>query len=152
MKPIIMTKKQLNSLVGEYIFHGSPKLFEICKPHQATCESKNSDNEKNAIYGTNELDFAVVFAFEKLPLNGCHWRVVHVGDRCIAELDKDTYIDANSKGYLYCFNKNKFKQVSVGSRQYICEEIISPDMVVKLQYKDFKNLFVSVDFSKEIIK
>ena len=60
-----LNRNTLKSLEGKYIFHGSPTLFDVCKPNQAKDYNGNSDNEKFAIYGSMELDFSVLFAFDK---------------------------------------------------------------------------------------
>ena len=152
MNILKLSRKELKALEGKYIFHGSPILFDVCKPHKATCKTGNLDNEKNAVYGALELDFALVFAFEKLPSDNNHWRVVHIGGKCVAELDKDTRIAEDAKGYLYCFNKNGFKPTAKGSRQYVCQEAIAPEIIAQVEYKDYQDLFVGVDFLKDMVK
>lgn len=151
MKIEKITRDELFKLENDYIFHGSPKLFEIGKPHKAKCDTKNPLNEQTAIYGANDLRFAIIFAFEKLPRERFSWRAVNVNGEYIAELRDDTYIDENAKGYLYCYDKTKFKPSSEGSAQHICTEELKPLKVVEIEYKDYADLFVSVKKENEVL-
>ena len=144
-------RDELFKLEKEYIFHGSPKLFEIGKPHKAKCNTKNPVNEQNAIYGANDLRFAIIFAFEKLPSERFSWAAVNENGKYIAELRDDTYVDDNAKGYLYCYDKSKFKPTSQGSAQHVCMEELKPIKVFEIEYKDYVDLFVSVKKENEVV-
>lgn len=143
-------KEDLFKLEKEYIFHGSPFLFEIGKPHKAKCNTKNPLNEQTAIYGANDLRFAIIFAFEKLPREKFSWAAVNRNGKYVAELRDDTYIDESSKGYLYCYDKTKFKPTSEGSAQYVCLEELKPVKVFEIEFKDYMDLFVSVNKENEV--
>ena len=154
-----LSRSELKKLEGNYVFHGSPTLFEEAMPHQATDYGNNPDNEHFAIYGSMELDFSIIFAFEKLPKARNHWRVVHVGGkrvgnkyvggRCVGELDKNTHIAEDAKGYLYCFDKKHFQPTTEGGRQYVCKYPVAPEIVSEVEYKDYMDLFEVVDFTKD---
>ena len=143
-------RDELFKLERDYIFHGSPKLFEIGKPYKAKCNTKNPVNEKNAIYGVNDLRFSIIFAFEKLPRERFSWAAVNENGKYIAELRDDTYVDDNAKGYLYYYDKSKFKPTSQGSAQHVCMEELKPLMVVEIKYKDYSDLFVRVKKENEV--
>lgn len=140
----VISKEKLVELKGKYIFHGSPILFDICKPHNAKCNSKNPLNEQNAIYGSDNLEFAILFAFAKLPKDKFHWCAVSDDIGFYAELHGETYIDDNAQGYIYCFDKNNFEQIKENDVQYVCYKELEPLCVHKIFYKDYKNLFKKV--------
>lgn len=142
MKVEKISRKELFKIENDYIFHGSPTLFTVGKPHKAKCDTKNPSNEQNAIYGANDLRFAIIFSFEKLPRENFSWRAISYNGKYVAELRDDTYIDENAKGYLYCYDKTKFKPTSEGSSQYVCFKELKPKKVFEILYKDFKDLFV----------
>lgn len=137
-----ISRDDLFKLENDYIFHGSPFLFEICKPHKAKCDSKNPSNEQTAIYGANNLKFAIVLAFEKLPKDKYSWKVSFINGKCVAELIDGTYIDESAKGYLYCFEKSKFKPTHKNSTQYVCFTEIKPLKIFEINYKDYADLFI----------
>lgn len=136
-----ISKLDLLKIKDEYIFHGSPKLFDNCKPHKAKCASHNPLNEQKAIYGTNNIEFAILFAFEKLPSDKYDWCTVYDGKSYYAELHDKTYIEDNAFGYIYCFNKVEFNPIKDGSVQYVCKHNLNPVLIYKIYYKDFKELF-----------
>lgn len=142
MKVEELKKDELLELKGKYIFHGSITLFDEAKPHQARCSTKNPENEQFAVYGSPDLEFAILFAFPKLPEKEYNWSADHTDNGYVGVLHNKTYIDDNAYGYVYCFDKSKFKPTREGSSQFVCEENIVPEMVVKVWYKDFKELFV----------
>ena len=136
-----ISKSELLKLKEKYIFHGSSKLFDECLPHQATCSTDNSLNKQNAVYGTSDLRFAILFCFEKLPVDKFDWAVVSYNGVRVGELYDGTYIEENSYGYLYCFNKNDFAICENKGVQYVCEHSVIPKKVYKVFYKDYKDLF-----------
>lgn len=137
-----ISKDELISLNGKYIFHGSHTLFDVCKPHLAKCESKRPENEHFAIYGSNNLTFALLFAFEKLPKNKLHWTAKHdASGNFYGVLKEGTYIAEDDFGYLYCFDPSYFTPTDNQGFQYICEKEIQPLKVFKVAYKDYNYLF-----------
>ncbi len=137
-----ITKEKLLLLKNRFIFHGSHTLFNVCKPHQARCETKKQENEQFAIYGSSCLEFALLFAFEKLPRNKFSWSAdVDDNGQAYGLLKGGTYIAEDDFGYIYCFSKDKFLPTSEGSMQYVCKQEQSPVAVYKVYYKDFTDLF-----------
>ena len=145
-----LTKEQIKELQGKYIFHASPILFEVAKPHQAKCYSKKKDNEQFAIYGSPDLNFSIVFAFEKLPKEKFKWSCKYVNGKFMGVLSDETYIAEDAKGYLYCFNKTHFRETEKGSVQYVSKQELKPELVVEVYYKDFKNNFIKEELIKEL--
>lgn len=137
-----ISKTELLLLKDKYIFHGSHALFDVCKPHQAKCETKRKENEQFAIYGSSSLEFAILFAFEKLPKTKYSWSA-DVGDdgKPFGLLKEGTYIAEEDFGFIYCFDKAKFKPTTAGSMQYVCKQELAPVAIYKVYYKDFKELF-----------
>lgn len=149
MKIEKITRDKLFKLKDKYIFHGSSKLFDKAKPHQAKCDTKNPLNEQVAVYGAKDLRFAIIFAFEKLPKTNFSWAAINYDGQYVAELKNGTYIDENAKGYLYCFNKTKFKETQKGSNQYVCYEEIEPEIVFEIAYVDYKDFFINIEKAQE---
>lgn len=144
------TREELFKLGDKYIFHGSPILFNKAKPHRSKCDSKNPLNEQNAIYGSDDLRFAIIFAFEKLPKNNYSWAAVSHNGEYVAELRNGTFIDENARGYVYCFDKTKFLETEKGSAQYVCYEELEPEMILEIEYIDYQDLFVNIENIKVI--
>jgi len=137
-----ISRENLFKLENDYIFHGSPKLFDVAKPHHAKCDSKNPLNEQTAIYGANDLRFAIIFAFEKSPRQNYSWTAEKENGVYVGKLENGTYVDENAKGYLYCFEKSKFTPTSQNGEQYVCMEELKPQRIFELSYKDFSDFFV----------
>lgn len=144
----VVSKSKLLEIKNKYIFHGSPTLFSVCKPHKAKCESKNPLNEQNAIYGTNNLEFAILFAFEKLPIDKYDWCTVYDGNNYYAELHDDTFVDNDACGYIYCFEKEEFHSIKECGVQYVCDHELEPIKIYKIFYKDYKELFKNISLIK----
>lgn len=145
-----ITREELLKLEKDYIFHGSPTLFKKAKPHQAKCVTKNPLNEQVAVYGSNNLRFAIIFAFEKLPKQCFSWSAVNYNGEYFAELKDGTYVDDNAVSYIYLFNKSRFKETKKGSNQYVCYEDIEPERIFKIEYKNYKDLFITIEKIKGI--
>lgn len=136
-----LTSEKALSLKNKYIFHGSPKKFDICFPNQAVCESGNPENLENAIYGSSEIDFAVLFAFNKIPIGkNSGWRANTKDGKSKATLF-NLKIDLDAKGYLYCFKKENFVATKDGGIQFISKTPQNPEIVLELEFKDFSQLF-----------
>ena len=137
-----ISKEELLKLKDKYIFHGSPALFDVCKPHKAKCDTGKKENNQFAIYGSSKLTFAILFTFEKLPKSKYKWSANTADDgSCYALLEEGTYIDENAFGYIYCFNKNKFEPTAPGSHQQVCKQQLTPEKIFKVYYKQFTELF-----------
>ena len=137
-------RKELFNLENKFLFHGSPFLFVEAKVNKAKCDTKNPLNEQTAIYASNSLRFAILFDFEKLPKDNFSWKATFKNGDFVGELKNSTYIDENAKGYIYCFDKFKFRETEKGSRQFVCYENLKPETIFEICYKDFKDFFVSV--------
>lgn len=136
------SKQELKELKDKFIFHGSHHLFDICKPQKAKCDTHAKENELTAIYGSDDINFAVLFAFQKLPKEHYSWSANYVNGEWRGFLYDDTYIDNNDYGYLYIFNKSDFAPTSKGSSQFVCKKALKPIKIIKVFYKDFKERFV----------
>ena len=136
------SKDELIKIENQYIFHGSPFMFEMCNPHQAKCDSGNKENTQFAVYGTNDFLEAVLYAFKKSPEKNYSWSAKHNENGYYAELHGETFIEEDAFGYVYCFDKQRFKPTREGTSQHVCYEQIQPSVVYKVYYKDFKNSFV----------
>ena len=146
-----ISKTELLLLKDKYIFHGSHVLFDVCKPHQARCNSKNAENEQFAIYGSSSLEFAILFAFEKLPKTKFSWEAsVDDNGQSYGILKDGTYITQEDFGYIYCFDKTNFKPTTEGGVQYVCKTEQKPVAIYKVYYKDFKELFETETVTKTV--
>lgn len=137
-----ISKSELLKLKDDYIFHGSPALFEECKPHQSKDSRHIKGNEHFAIYGSNNLSFAILFAFEKLPHTTASWSAqCDEFGNYFASLYEGTYIEESAYGYLYCFDPKYFQPIKKGDCQYICKTSLTPKRIFKIYYKDYQQLF-----------
>ena len=137
-----ISKEELLKLKDKFIFHGSPTLFDICKPHQAKCDTGKKENSQFAIYGSSELTFAILFAFEKQPKSKYKWSANTAKDgSCYAILEEGTYVDEDAFGHIYCFDKTKFEPTAPGSHQQVCKKQLAPAKIYKIYYKQFSELF-----------
>ena len=135
-------KQELLKLKNKYIFHGSHSLFDVCKPQKAKCDTHAKENELNAIYGSDDINFAVLFAFEKLPKEHFSWSANYIDGEWRGVLYDDTYINNNDFGYLYLFDKSNFVPTREGSCQFVCKKALKPIKIIKVFYKDFKERFI----------
>lgn len=139
---LIISREKLLNLKNTYIYHGSHELFDVCKPQQAHCETHNKENEQFAIYGSDEIRFAILFAFYKLPRENFSWSASFINNRWTGILYDKTYIDDQDYGYIYCFNKSCFKPTCPGGNQYICMKSLKPKKIYKIFFKDFQDFFI----------
>ena len=137
-----LSKEELLSLKDDYIYHGSHTLFDVCKPQQSHCETHAVENEQNAIYGSDNILFSILFAFRKLPSEHFSWSASVIDNRWCGVLYDQTYIDKDDFGYIYCFEKSHFEQTSPGGNQFVCKTPLQPKRVIKVYYSDFKDLFI----------
>ena len=135
--------EEIFDMKDKYIFHGSHSLFKICKPKQAHCDTHAKENELNAIYGSDDINFAVLFAFEKLPKEHYSWSADYIDGEWQGVLYNDTYIDKDDYGYLYLFEKSDFAPTSKGSCQFVCKRPLKPIKTIKVFYKDFQDRFIN---------
>ena len=50
--------EEILNMKDKHIFHGSLCFFKIYKPKQAHCDTHAKENELNAIYGSDDTNFA----------------------------------------------------------------------------------------------
>jgi len=99
-----------------------------------------------AVYGTNNIEFALLFSFEKLPKNDFSWSASFESGKHCAKLFNSTYIDENAFGYIYALDKKYFTNTeSIGGIQYICKHSLKPKQIYKVYYKDFKDYFKNIN-------
>ena len=136
----------------KYIYHGSVKLIDgNINPNQAQCMSDNKDNTYNAIYGTPLFDGAIPYAFPKQDeryfdqesktfCEGYEWSCNQENGKIKAIVNLGT-INEDAYGYVYIFDASNFERVS-GSSQYISINDQKPIDIIKVYFKDYKNLFI----------
>lgn len=143
--PQEISKEELLKLKGKYIFHGSPTLFDVCQPHLANCNTGKKENNQFAIYGSSNLSFSILFAFQKQPKERYSWHTSKERDQngnFYAILEDGTYINEDAFGYLYCFEKAQFTPTEEGGHQYVCNKPLKPTKIYKIHFKQFSNQFV----------
>lgn len=135
---IEISREELYKLKNKYIFHGSPKLFDTCLPHQAHCDTKIESHLQFAVYGTSDLQFAICFSLAK----GCGyaWEVFEKNGEYCAHIKSSVHLPKNKFGYLYCFEKSDFVISCNDSIQFYSKKELTPIKIYKIYYKDYKDI------------
>lgn len=121
-----------------YIFHGSPFLIEEALiPNKGNDSIGNESNNQIALYGSSIFLGAVPYA---IITNNISCSVGYY-PWDISAVIYEGIIKENQEGYIYVFKSNKFKQCDE-TCQYVCHEAIQPIEIIKVKYKDYKQLFI----------
>lgn len=130
-----------------YLFHGSPKRFDVIEQRQAHDSNGNSENEDYCVFLTSSFIIASAYAFKdkiKELSNGLEWNFDIGYDSKNKKVDikfENVNIDDNIYGYIYVFPYNKSYNHHEDSIQYKCYENIKPIDIVKVKFADFKDYY-----------
>lgn len=136
-----------------FLFHGSPKLFEIVKQRLSHDSNGNSVNIDNAVFVTSSFLVATSYAFKdtiKENSSGLHYNfnINHDGTFPVMEME-NVNVDENIYGYIYVFkNDGTFKNEPVGSLQYKSYNNLKPIDVIKIYYKDYVQYYENKGINK----
>ena len=126
----------------EYVYHGSPYLFDIVEPRQA--RGSKPEEALCAIYAYSEFDHVVPFALPKRPHKGKY------SFSCSKGKTKLIYgsIIPNGKGYIYKLKADTFKHLSDGEQMVFFVPVV-PEEIIEINVKDYLH---TVEFSEEAAK
>lgn len=134
-----ISREELFKLSNKFIFHGSNKLFDLCIPSQAYCNTGIVENRKYAVYGTSDIRFAICFALSKGI--DTSWEVFEKESSYCAHIHSKTKFKNNKVGYLYLFDKKDFTNTREESIQFFCNHPVKPVKIYKILYKNYEDLF-----------
>jgi len=138
-----------------FLFHGSPKLFEIAETRLSHDSNGNNVNIDNAVFVTSSFLVAAAYAFKdsiKANSNGLHYNfsINHDGTFPVMTME-NVNIDEDICVYVYVFkNDDAFKNDPIGSLQYKSYRDLIPIDVVKIYYKDYMQYYENKGINKTI--
>jgi hypothetical protein len=130
----------------KYFFHGSPLLLKEIETRLSHDSDNNISNIDNAVFVTPSFKIASAYAFKdrvKKDSEGLDWDFKIASDEQFPIMTmSNVRIDENMFGYIYVFlNDGSFINQPYGSLQYKSFSHVIPINVVKIYYKDYKNLY-----------
>lgn len=138
----------------EYLYHGSPYLFDIVQPRQAS--GANTQESQKAIYAGTKFEFAIPFA---LPIR---WypddptgKRAFSCEICLRPPQSKTFLeygtlDPNGVGYVYKLKSDSF--VKMDSWQWVSHSEVVPVEIITIKVSDYLHTVVFSDTAKEIQK
>lgn len=138
----------------EFLYHGSPYLFDVLEPQQA--RGANLQESQMAIYAGTKFEHVIPFA---LPIR---WYPDDpTGKRdftceiCLRPPQSKTFLnygslDPNGVGYVYKVRSDSFTKID--SWQWISSVAVVPVEIMKIQVSDYIHTVVFSDEAKEIHK
>ena len=131
----------------KYLFHGSPKLMEELEPQQSHDSGGNQENVDLAVFMYPVFYKCVPYALK----NGFIYKE-EFGEESWFETSNRTIdypyavlnnkdIDMDAVGYIYVFEKEADMIKDPMNYQYRCYHSLKPIDIVKVQMRDYVNLF-----------
>ncbi|MCF7834281.1 MAG: hypothetical protein K9L98_01805 [Candidatus Pacebacteria bacterium] len=137
---------------GKWVFHGSGLKINILEPHQAYNYPKSSGtkgvpDDKPAVFASVFADVAIFMAVvNKLnaPYNFRSGFSVHGDNTFEFRATKETMEQIqNVKGYVYVFDKSKFKNRSTS--ELLSYKAVIPDEMIVVNEKDLPKNITSIN-------
>ncbi|HYF12797.1 MAG TPA: hypothetical protein VD928_00665 [Candidatus Paceibacterota bacterium] len=123
MQPL---EKLARYLAQGYVLHGSKSRLEILKPHLAENLSDRPELNRLAVYATNDVRIALIFATMKLdPANGSASLRIW-GDKPLIAQGSNAPI---TSGFVQIVSRVHFKQINNGSTFTSSVPVVPIDMV-----------------------
>ncbi len=128
----------------KYLFHGSAYEIEKLECRQST-DVDNKNNEDNAIFLTSSIYTAAAYAFSrslKKINDNYSFSINNNNEFPIMKFEVDN-LPEDLYGYIYIFNKgdDMIKDNHSFTTQYRCYHDLIPEEVIKVNYKDFEDIF-----------
>ncbi len=129
----------------EYVYHGSPYLFDVLKPQQASGE--NADCSRHAIYASDQFDYVIPFALpiRWYPDNPAGKRDFQCNSGRVKILQGT--LDPNGVGYIYKLKAEHFEKID--NWQWVAYQEVEPEEIIKIDVRDYMD---RVTFSEEARK
>lgn len=108
-----------------FLYHGSPHKLQILKPHLATGLGKTATDKLNAIYASDQRNYAIMFALTIKPNDKGEraWSIFWKPDE-IEVVIKEGKLDLAEEGYLYRLPSDTFRQVD--EFQWVSDVSVKP--------------------------
>ena len=138
----------------EFLYHGSPYLFDILEPQQA--RGANSQESQKAIYAGTKFEHVIPFA---LPIR---WYPDDPSGKrdfsceiCLVPPQSKTFLhygslDPNGIGYVYKLKSDSFTKID--NWQWVSEISVVPEEVFTIKVSDYIDTVVFSDEADEIQK
>ena len=138
----------------EFLYHGSPYLFDILEPQQA--RGSNSQESQKAIYAGTKFEHVIPFA---LPIR---WYPDDPSGKrdfsceiCLVPPQSKTFLhygslDPNGIGYVYKLKSDSFTKID--NWQWVSEISVVPEEVFTIKVSDYIGTVVFSKEAKEIQK
>lgn len=137
----------------KYLFHGTAHEIDKLELRQST-DNENKDNEDNAIFLTSSIYTAAAYAFSRRlkELNENYSFSMNNNGELPAMVFEVENLPDDLCGYIYIFEKNEdmIKDNNVFTTQYRCYHDLTPQKVIKVNYRDFKEFFSRENQAKKI--
>ena len=128
----------------KYLFHGTAHEIVKLECRQST-DSKNKDNEDNAIFLTSSFYTAAAYAFSRRlkEINEHYSFSMNNNGELPAMIFEVENLPDDLCGYVYIFEKSDdmIKDNHQCTTQYRCYHDLQPQKVIKISYKDFEEFF-----------
>ena len=138
----------------KYLFHGTAQKLEKLELRQSA-DSKNKDNEDNAIFLTSSIYNAAAYAFSRRlkELNEHYSFSMNNNGELPAMIFEVDNLPEDLYAYIYIFEKNEdmIRDAHQFTTQYRCYHDLIPQKVIKVNYKDFEEFFSRKTQTKKAI-
>lgn len=138
----------------EFLYHGSPYLFEVLEPQQA--RGANSKESQMAIYAGTKLEFVIPFA---LPIRwypdnptgkrdfSCEIGLIPPQSKTFLNYGS---LDPNGVGYVYKVKSDNFTKID--SWQWVSSVAAVPVEIITIKVSDYIHTVVYSEEAKTIHK
>lgn len=137
----------------KYLFHGTAHKIDKLELRQST-DNENKDNEDNAIFLTSSIYTAAAYAFSRRlkELNENYSFSMNNNGELPAMVFEVENLPDDLCGYIYIFEKSEdmIKDNNVLTTQYRCYHELTPQKVIKVNYRDFEEFFSRENQAKKI--
>ena len=135
----------------KYLFHGTAHKIEKLELKQSL-DSKNNDNEDNAVFLTSSFYTATAYAFSRRlkEINEHYSFSMNNNGELPAMIFEVDNLPDDLCGYVYIFDKSDdmIKDNHQFTTQYRCYHHLIPQKVIKVNYKDFEKFFNRENYQK----
>ena len=131
----------------KYLFHGSPILMDELLPQQSFDDGGNTDNVDLAVFMYPNFYKCVPYALKKGFIKKEEFGDDSWFETCNRTIDypyailNNRDIDTDTIGYIYVFEKTNDMIKDKQNYQYRCYHSLKPVDIIKVQMKDYINLF-----------
>lgn len=136
----------------QFIYHGSPYLFDVLEPQQARGE--NPQESQKAIYAGTKFEYVIPFALpiRRYPDDPSGKRAFSC-EICLCPPQSKTFLNygslnPNGIGYIYKVKSDRF--IKIDNWQWVSSVAVVPEEIFTIKVSDYINTVVFSDDAKEI--